>query len=52
MSKKLSGCPSGRDCCDDPYIYTPEHKCSDELVCEGCYTSACRNCEKECICDL
>lgn len=45
-------CPCCDDCCDNSRLFTPEHKCSDESVCEDCYVTECKNCEKSCCCDL
>lgn len=48
------GCPCGThgQCCNQPDLYTPDHECSDESVCEDCYVTACRTCGNSCSCDL
>lgn len=49
--KILEGCPCSNECCTKPKTYTPRHACAED-VCEECFVTKCRNCGKECSCDL
>ena len=46
------GCPCNNNCCNNPHIITPEHKCDTEEFCEECYCSECSNCGERCYCEL
>lgn len=50
-SIQKTGCPCCMDCCENPSIYNPEHKCK-EKVCEECYILECNNCGKSCCHEL
>ncbi len=57
MIDEQRGCPCGCRgfCCAESEkgnTYTPEHVCSEEVVCENCYVTKCNGCGKECDCDL
>lgn len=51
------GCPCSQDCCEEPTPYHPEHYCGDsdredDEFCEECYVTECRNCGRQCYCEL
>lgn len=52
--QKQEGCPCGAfgKCCDMPVIYTPDHECSGEKVCEDCYQLKCEHCGASCYHEL
>lgn len=51
IKDRFDTCPCQQGCCDKPSTYTPKHTCAKK-VCEDCYVTKCRNCKKECCCDL
>jgi len=53
VKKNPRGHACSRDCCDDPDIECPEHKClKPNEFCEKCYVTECQNCWACCACDL